>query len=192
VPIDETHRLHAQSPYAATKVAADQLAISYWHSFGTPVVIARPFNTFGPRQSARAIVPTIVTQALALDRIELGATHPTRDFVYVEDTVAGLIRCAQGARVEGEVLNLGTGVETSIAVLAELVLELLGRDLPIVAAADRLRPTASELERLLADSSKARAMLAWEPQISLAEGIRRTIDWIETSLELYKPSIYNV
>ena len=123
VPIDEEHPLHPQSPYAASKVGADQLALSFQRSFGTPVVIARPFNTYGPRQSARAVIPTIVTQALSRDVIELGATDPTRDFLFVEDTVQGLIRCAEADGVEGEVINLGTGVEVSIGELAQRVLE---------------------------------------------------------------------
>jgi NAD dependent epimerase/dehydratase len=192
VPIDESHPLQAQSPYAASKVAADQLALSYWRSFDAPVVIARPFNTFGPRQSARAVVPTIVTQALARDRIELGATSPTRDFVFVEDTVAGILRCAKVAGIEGHVLNLGTGVEVSIGAVAERVLEILGRRLPIVSAPDRLRPAGSELQRLVCDAGKAQALLDWRRQVDLDEGLRRTVEWIEASLGRYKPSIYNL
>jgi dTDP-glucose 4,6-dehydratase len=192
VPIDERHPLQAQSPYAATKVAADQLALSYWRSFATPVVIARPFNTFGPRQSARAVIPTIVTQALARDRIELGATTPTRDFLFVEDTVAGIVRCGAVPDVEGEVLNLGTGIEVSIGELAARVLALLGRDLPIVSAPDRLRPPASELERLVCDAGKAHALLDWRHKVDFDEGLRRTVEWLESSLGLYKPAIYNL
>ncbi len=192
VPIAEGHPLQAQSPYAATKVAADQLALSYRRSFGTPVVIARPFNTFGPRQSARAVIPTIVTQALARDRVELGATFPTRDFLFVEDTVAGIIRCGEVAGIEGEVVNLGTGVEVTIGELAERVLKLVGRDLPIVSAPDRLRPPSSELQRLACDSSKAHALLGWRHRVDLDEGLRRTVDWIEGSLAFYKPSKYNL
>lgn len=192
VPIAEGHPLQAQSPYAATKVAADQLALSYRRSFGTPVVIARPFNTFGPRQSARAVIPTIVTQALARDRVELGATFPTRDFLFVEDTVAGIIRCGEVAGIEGEVVNLGTGVEVTIGELAERVLKLVGRDLPIISAADRLRPPSSELQRLACDSSKAHTLLGWRHRVDLDEGLRRTVDWIEGSLAFYKPSKYNL
>ncbi len=192
VPIAEGHPLQAQSPYAATKVAADQLALSYRRSFGTPVVIARPFNTFGPRQSARAVIPTIVTQALARDRVELGATFPTRDFLFVEDTVAGIIRCGEVAGIEGEVVNLGTGVEVTIGELAERVLKLVGRDLPIISAADRLRPPSSELQRLACDSSKAHTLLGWRHRVDLDEGLRRTVDWIGGSLAFYKPSKYNL
>jgi NAD dependent epimerase/dehydratase len=192
VPITEGHPLQAQSPYAATKVAADQLALSYRRSFGTPVVIARPFNTFGPRQSARAVIPTIVTQALARDRVELGATSPTRDFLFVEDTVAGIALCSEVAGIEGEVMNLGTGVEIPIGELAERILELVGRDLPIVSAPDRLRPPSSELARLACDSSKAHALLGWRHRVGLDEGLRRTVEWIEGSLAVYKPSKYNL
>jgi len=192
VPIAEGHPLQAQSPYAATKVAADQLALSYRHSFGTPVVIARPFNTFGPRQSARAVIPTIVTQALARDRVELGATSPTRDFLFVEDTVAGIARCGEVAGIEGEVVNLGTGVEIPIGELAERILGLVGRDLPIISATDRLRPPSSELQRLVCDSSKAHALLGWRHRVGLDEGLRRTVDWIEGSMAVYKPSKYNL
>jgi NAD dependent epimerase/dehydratase len=192
IPIDESHPLYAQSPYAASKVAADQLALSYGRSFGTPVVIARPFNTFGPRQSARAVIPTIVMQALAREQIELGATWPTRDFVYVSDTVDGIIRCGEERGIEGEIFNLGTGVETSVGELAERILEITGGEAPIVEASDRLRPTGSEVERLVADSTKARRMLGWIPQADLGTGLERTVSWIEASLDLYKPSIYNI
>jgi NAD dependent epimerase/dehydratase len=192
VPIDEEHPLNAQSPYAATKIAADQLAMSFWRSFETPVVIARPFNTFGPRQSARAVIPTLITQALAREDVELGSTHPTRDFLYVEDLTRGLERCADADGVEGEVINLGSGSEISIADLAEEVFRLVGREAALSFSEDRARPPRSEVERLLADTSKANRLLDWSPEISFEDGLRRTIEWFEGFLELYKPSIYNV
>jgi dTDP-glucose 4,6-dehydratase len=192
VPIDEEHRLHPQSPYAASKVAADQLALSFERSFGTPVVVVRPFNTYGPRQSARAVIPTIVMQALSRDVVELGATAPTRDFLYVEDTVLGMVRCAEADGVEGEVINLGTGTEVSIGEVAERVMQLLGRDVPLELDENRLRPQDSEVERLLADTTKARKILGWEPSVELDEGLQRTVDWLTRSLDAYKTSIYNV
>jgi NAD dependent epimerase/dehydratase len=192
VPIDEEHPLNAQSPYAATKIGADQLALSFRRSFETPVVVARPFNTFGPRQSARAVIPTLITQALALESVELGSTHPTRDFLYVEDLARGCRRCAEAAGVEGEVINLGTGTEISIADLAETVFRLVGRESALSYSEDRARPPQSEVERLLADTSKARRLLDWSPEVTLEEGLKRTIEWFESSLDAYKPSIYNV
>jgi dTDP-glucose 4,6-dehydratase len=192
VPIDEEHRLHPQSPYAASKVAADQLALSFQRSFGTPVVVVRPFNTYGPRQSARAVIPTIVTQALALETVELGATTPTRDFLYVEDTARGMVRGAEALGVEGGVINLGTGTEVSIAEVAERVMQLLGRDVPVELDENRLRPQDSEVERLVADTSKARELLGWEPSVELDEGLQRTVDWLTRSLDAYRPSLYNV
>jgi dTDP-glucose 4,6-dehydratase len=192
IPIDEQHPLHPQSPYAATKVAADQLALSYQRSFGTPVVIARPFNTFGPRQSARAVIPTIVTQALTRDTIELGATDPTRDFLYVGDTVGGIMRCAEVEGIEAEVINLGTGVEVSIGEIVQRVLQLVGRELPVVLDEQRVRPPDSEVERLVADTGKAKTVFAWEPAVDLDAGLKATIDWVEHSLDRYKTSTYNV
>ena len=192
VPIDEEHPLHPQSPYAASKVGADQLALSYFRSFGTPIVIARPFNTYGPRQSARAVIPTIATQALSREVVELGATDPTRDFLYVEDTVAGILAAATAGGVEGEVINLGTGEEVSIGEVAQRVLGLVGRELLLSLDEKRLRPPDSEVERLVADTSKANALLGWKAEIELDEGLRRTVDWISGSLESYNPSIYSV
>jgi NAD dependent epimerase/dehydratase len=192
VPIDEEHPLQAQSPYAATKVGADKLALSYQQSFGTPVVVVRPFNTYGPRQTARAVIPTIISQALTRDRIELGSTTPTRDFLYVEDTVSGMMCCAERAGVEGEVFNLGTGREISIGDTAVMIQELLGSDKPIASADDRRRPTDSEVERLVADVGKAETRLAWRSQTEFPEGLRRTVEWMRTALDRYKPSIYNV
>jgi dTDP-glucose 4,6-dehydratase len=192
VPIDEEHPLHPQSPYAASKVGADQIALSFQRSFGTPVVVARPFNTYGPHQSARAVIPTIVTQALARDVVELGATDPTRDFLFVEDTVSGMMRCAEAEGVEGEVINLGTGFEISIGELAERVLRQLGKELPVTLDRDRLRPADSEVERLVAGTAKAKGLLGWEPEVDLDEGLRRTIEWLTGSLGAYKASIYNV
>jgi dTDP-glucose 4,6-dehydratase len=192
VPIDEEHPLHPQSPYAATKVGADQLALSYQRSFGTPVVILRPFNTYGPRQSARAVIPTIIAQALSREEIKLGATSPTRDFLYVADTVQGLLRCATAEGIEGETINLGTGVEVSIGDLAQRILRLIGVEVPIALDEGRLRPPNSEVERLVADVSKAKRLLAWQPEVSLDEGLRRTIEWLTGSLSSYKTSVYNV
>jgi nucleoside-diphosphate-sugar epimerase len=173
-------------------VGADQLALSYQRSFGTPVVVARPFNTYGPRQSARAVIPTIATQALARDVVELGATSPTRDFLYVEDTAAGIVACSEADGVEGEVVNLGTGSEISIGDLAERILELTGRDVSVSLDEKRLRPPDSEVERLVADVTKGRRLLEWEPCVDLDEGLRRTVEWLSGSLEAYKPSLYNV
>ena len=192
VPIDEEHPLNAQSPYAATKVAADQLALSFKRSFDTNVVIARPFNTYGPRQSARAVIPALITQALGRDQVELGVTYPTRDFVYVADTVRGLARCAEADAVEGEVINLGTGVETAISELMEGVFRLLDRELPVAFSAERARPPESEVQRLLADVTKADRLLGWTANVVLDDGLRRTMDWFVDSLDAYKPSLYNV
>jgi NAD dependent epimerase/dehydratase len=192
VPIDERHALNAQSPYAATKSAADQVAVSYWRSFSIPVAVARPFNTFGPRQSARAVIPTIITQALSRDVIELGSTHTTRDFLFVEDTAAGIEACGQADGIEGEVINLGSGREISIAEVVERVLAILGLDTPVVTDSERLRPDQSEVERLIADWGKARQLLGWEPRVDFDEGLRRTIEWLQAAPEVYKPSLYNV
>jgi len=192
VPIDEGHPLQAQSPYAASKVGADKLALSYQQSFDTPVVVARPFNTFGPRQTARAIIPTIISQALSREEIQLGSTTPTRDFLYVTDTARGMMRCAEVAGVEGETFNLGTGLEISVGDTAARILEALGVDVPITVADDRKRPPNSEVERLVADISRARDRLGWHPEVDFDEGLRRTIDWLRGSLESYKPALYNV
>jgi NAD dependent epimerase/dehydratase len=192
VPIAESAPLNAQSPYAATKVAADQLALSYAAAFDLPVVIARPFNTFGPRQSMRAVIPTIIAAAINEDEIVLGSTTPTRDFLYVEDTVGGLMRCAVAGGVEGNVINLGTGNEISVGEVAHLILEELGTDKPIRLADERVRPARSEVQRLRADISRAGALLGWAPSVSFVDGLRQTIAWFRTALESYKPSLYNV
>lgn len=192
IPISESHPLVPQSPYAATKVAADQLALSYWRSFSTPVVVARPFNTFGPRQSARGVIPAIVTQALSRDVIELGSTTPTRDFLYVGDTARALTRCGLAEGVEGETFNFGTGREISIGSLADEIVRRVGSDARVVQSDERMRPPNSEVDRLVADAGKARQILGWRPEVELEEGLQRTIDWIRSSPSLYKPTIYNV
>lgn len=194
VPIDEEHPLQAQSPYAATKIAADQLALSYVRSFETPVVVVRPFNTYGPRQSARAVIPTIITQALRGERIELGSLDPTRDFVYVDDTVAGMVAAATAPGAIGETINLATGDEISIRELLATILRLVNEDdeLSVEIMAARVRPSGSEVERLLGDPRKAERLLGWKAQVSLEDGLARTIDWMRDSLGLYKPGMYNV
>jgi dTDP-glucose 4,6-dehydratase len=193
VPIAETHPLHPQSPYAASKVGADQMAMSYFASFDLPVVIGRPFNTYGPRQTARAIIPTIISQALARDdAIELGSLATTRDFVYVEDTVAGLTAMAERDGVEGETINIGTGAETSVGALVQGIRDALDCRLPVFADPLRRRPPRSEVERLCADASKARALLGWHATVPLDEGLDRTIEWLRTAVDAYKPAQYNV
>lgn len=192
IPMPEEHPLHPQSPYAASKVGADQLALSYAHSFQLPVVVARPFNTFGPRQSARAVIPTIVTQALTRDRIELGAVDPIRDFLYVADTVEGLARCAEAEDVVGEVINLGTGREHAVREVVDLVFAAVGRELPVEVAEERLRPPDSEVDRLCASVDKARTRLGWEAKVPFEEGLRRTIDWLAESLDAYRAELYGI
>jgi dTDP-glucose 4,6-dehydratase len=192
VPIDEDHPMNAQSPYAATKVGADQLALSYKGSFDLPVVVVRPFNTYGPRQTARAVIPTIISQALAQDTISLGSVETTRDFVFVADTVAGMMRCAEVDGIEGEVINLATGTEVTIAEVVRRVRAMLGKELPVAEDANRVRPADSEVERLLGDPTKAHRLLDWEATVDLDEGLRRVAEWMGRSLSKYKATQYNV
>lgn len=182
VPIDEQHPLQAQSPYAATKIAADQLALSYHRSFGLPVTVVRPFNTYGPRQSARAVIPATITQiADGAETIRLGALHPTRDFSFVTDTAAGFLALAACDAAIGEVTNIGSGFEISVGDMVRLVSEIVGRPVAVEADAARLRPAASEVERLFADIAKAERLAGWRPAFAGLDGFRRglelTVDW---------------
>jgi len=192
VPIDENHPLQGQSPYSASKIAADKLAESFYCSYSLPVAVCRPFNTYGPRQSMRAVIPTIITQALTKDEIHLGTLSPTRDFTFVADTVAGFIRIAESPRSVGEVINIGAGFEISIGDLAAKICSLIGKDVPIVSEEQRKRPAKSEVNRLYADSRRAKELIGWEPQVSLDEGLQRTISWVYSSLNLYQPDKYYV
>lgn len=191
-PMDEKHPLEARSPYAASKIGADQLSLSYHRAFGLPVVVVRPFNTYGPRQSLRAVIPTIISQALFSNTVRLGALHPTRDFNYVTDIVQGFILAAQAENLEGEVVNLGTGRETSIADLCEIVKETLDVDFQVIQEKRRLRPESSEVERLVCDATKARKLLGWEPRIQLEEGIRYTAEWVQEKLARAEVGAYHV
>ena len=179
-PMDETHRLHPQSPYAASKASADHLVQSYCHSFKLPAVIVRPFNTFGPRQSTRAVIPTIIVQALRTGEIEIGSTSPTRDFNYVKDIARGFALAGTVPDIEGEVFNLGTGVEHSILDVIEMVATILDIELVVAERTDRVRPDASEVHRLLADSEKATTHLGWSPRYTFREGLEEAIEWYET------------
>lgn len=192
VPIDEKHPLQGQSPYSATKIGADKIAEAFHLSFGLPVVTVRPFNTFGPRQSARAVIPTIVSQALTRDEIRLGNLEPTRDLNYVANTVDGFIKAAESPKAIGETINLGSGQEISIRDLASLILRLLGKDLPITSEHLRMRPQDSEVERLCADNRKSQSILGWKPQYSLEEGLAATIEWIRENSDRYRPGVYVV
>lgn len=178
IPIDESHPLQAQSPYAATKIAADQIALSYHRSFGTSVAIVRPFNTFGPRQSLRAVIPTVITQAASgVSPIRLGALAPTRDFNFVEDTVDAFIKVGESDACIGEVLNAGSGRETSIGDVAAVIAKLMDRSIEIFHDDERLRPESSEVYRLVADSGKLHRLTGWRPTHSLEEGLAKTITW---------------
>jgi NAD dependent epimerase/dehydratase len=190
VPITEDHPLEPQSPYAASKVAADKLMDSYRRSFNLPVSVLRPFNTYGPRQSARAIIPTIITQALSGSTLRLGALHPRRDLVFVEDTAAGFVAAATSEAALGRTVHLGTDEDVSVAELVEIVGELLGRDLTVETDPARLRPAQSEVERLRASPALARALLGWEPRVDLRSGIARTIEWIERNVRQYRVDHY--
>jgi dTDP-glucose 4,6-dehydratase len=177
-PIDEAHRLHAQSPYAASKVGADKLAEAFFLSFDLPVVVARPFNTFGPRQSQRAVIATIVAQALSGAPLSIGETTPSRDFVYVGDTVEALVKLGSSRANSGETFNISTGVDVPIAAIIELVGDLLGRDLLVLTDERRLRPERSEVVRLVGSSAKLRAAYDWEPETCLVDGLRTVIEWM--------------
>jgi dTDP-glucose 4,6-dehydratase len=199
VPINEDHPLQGQSPYSATKIAADQLAYSFHASFGLPVVIARPFNTYGPRQSARAVIPTIITQiANGARQIKLGAISPTRDFNFVRDTVAGFIAALDSNQGLGEVVNFGSNFEISIGDTARLIAEAMDTEIEIIADETRLRPENSEVERLWADNSKAKRLFGWQPSYGEREGFKRglaeTAEWFSepANLRSYKADIYNL
>lgn len=193
IPINESHPINPQSPYAATKVSADLLALTFHRSFGTPIAIVRPFNTFGPRQSARAIIPTIITQLLNnKEKIKLGSLSPTRDLTYVKDTVSGFIKAAEQECSIGEVINIGSNFELSIGDLAKLIAKIMNKGINIETQEERIRPEKSEVERLLADTSKAKELLNWQPTYSLEDGLKETIDWLTTHIDLYKSGIYNI
>jgi NAD dependent epimerase/dehydratase len=199
VPITEDHPLQGQSPYSASKIAADQIAMSFHSSFGTPVTIVRPFNTYGPRQSARAVIPTIITQIANGGRqIKLGALHPTRDFNYVSDTVAGLMAALNAQRGVGEVINIGSNFEISIGDTARAIAEVMGVGIEICTDEQRLRPEKSEVMRLWAANDKARDLLGWQPRYGGLDGFRRglaeTVDWLTTPAHLsrYRSDVYNL
>jgi dTDP-glucose 4,6-dehydratase len=192
VPMDENHPLQAQSPYAASKIGADKVAESFYLSYGLPITIFRPFNTYGPRQSARAVIPTIITQALTKQKVFLGNLYPTRDFTYVDDTVNGFVLAAKSPQSVGETINIGSGVEISILELSEKIISLIEKDVKIISDKSRGRPPKSEIERLCADTKKAKKILGWRPKISFEEGMKMTIDWISKNLDFYKPEIYQV
>ncbi|MCZ2145990.1 MAG: GDP-mannose 4,6-dehydratase [Anaerolineales bacterium] len=190
VPIDEQHPLQGQSPYSASKIGADKLVESYYRAFGVPAVTIRPFNTYGPGQSARAVIPTIITQALQAEEIHLGNLDALRDFTYLDDTVAAFIKAAETPGIDGETFNLGSGHEVSIRELSEEIVALTGSRARVVVDEERLRPEKSEVVRLLADNSKARRVLGWAPQVELREGLTRTIAWVRAHMDFYRPGRY--
>jgi dTDP-glucose 4,6-dehydratase len=190
VPMGERHPLEAQSPYAASKVGADKLTDAYVRSHGLPAVIVRPFNTYGPRQSSRAVVPTIVTQALAGDYVRLGELDTRRDLTFVSDTVSGFIAAAASDEALGRTVHLGTGQDASVREIVTLVGEIVGRDLTVDVDAHRLRPPDSEVQRLLSDPALARRLIGWSPTVGLREGLARTVDWIADHLDQYRVGQY--
>ncbi len=192
-PIDEKHPFQGQSPYSATKIGADRLAESFYRSFGLPLTIVRPFNTYGPRQSARAVIPTIITQLLAgQNEIRLGALTPTRDMNYVSDTVAGFMAIAKSEKTIGEEINIAAGVETSIGALAAMLIDKLNPGARIVCEQTRLRPDKSEVERLLGCNKKLRLLTSWRPAVSLPDGLDKTIEWLSANMRGYRPDEYTL
>lgn len=193
VPIDEKHPFQGQSPYSATKIGADRLAESFYRSFGMPISIVRPFNTYGPRQSARAVIPTIITQLLSgSQEIKLGALKPTRDFNYVLDTVNGFKKIYESENTVGEEINIATMKEISIGTLAEEIIRQINPSAKIICDEERLRPEKSEVNRLLGDNAKIRKLTGWEPKYTLEQGISETIRWLEDNLSFYKAGVYNI
>ena len=190
VPIDEKHPLQGQSPYSASKIGADKIAESFYCSYEAPVVTVRPFNTYGPRQSMRAVIPTIITQILTHNSIKLGNLSTTRDFTFVKDTVNGFLQAGQASNVLGEAINLGTGEEISIGNLTQKIARLIGKEITINIDQERLRPSKSEVMRLLSNNIIAKEKMNWSPNISLDEGLEKTIDWIKDHLKLYDIDSY--
>lgn len=191
-PIDEKHPLQGQSPYSASKIGADKIVESYYRSFDLPVSTLRPFNTFGPRQSARAVIPTIISQALASDVIVLGSLCPVRDLTYVKDTVQGFIKMAESERVIGEVINIGNGKGITIGDLANQIIALFDKNIEIRTEEKRIRPEKSEVMKLICDNSKAEAFMDWRPTYTLDSGLKETVEFISAHLDHYKPKIYNL
>lgn len=193
VPIDEKHPFQGQSPYSATKIGADRLAESFYRSFNLPVTIVRPFNTYGPRQSARAVIPTIIMQLLAgKEEIKLGALSPTRDFNYVKDTARGFIEITKSDMTIGEEINIATGKEISIGMLAQTLIQQINPNARIICEEERMRPSKSEVERLLGCNKKIKQLTNWEPHYSLEQGLQETIEWIKNNMHEYKTDIYNI
>jgi dTDP-glucose 4,6-dehydratase len=189
IPIAESHPLEAQSPYAATKIASDKLIDGFIRSFSLPATIVRPFNTYGPRQSARAVIPTIISQALYSDRVRIGSLHPRRDLTFVTDTAAAFI-AATGDKALGQTVQLGTGADVSIGEIAEMIAEILDQPLDLEVEKERIRPEASEVERLISTPEKAKELMGWEPTIDLREGLVKTIDWVREHPELFRTDEY--
>jgi len=192
VPIDEGHPLQAQSPYSASKIGADKIAESFFLSFNTPVVTLRPFNTYGPRQSARAVIPTIITQLMSGGRIRLGNLHTTRDLNFVSNTVDGFVAAATASNVLGSTINLGSGREITVENLAKMTADLMGVPLAVEEELERVRPAGSEVERLIAANGLARQLLDWEPHIPLEKGLTQTIAWMRDHLHRYRPEKYTL
>ncbi|MCZ6766613.1 MAG: GDP-mannose 4,6-dehydratase [bacterium] len=191
-PIDESHPLQAQSPYSASKIAADKIAESFHLSYKLPVVTVRPFNTYGPRQSARAVIPTIISQALTSDTVRLGSLTPRRDLTFVKDTVRGFMLAARKESAVGEVVNLGTQEDMSIGELADRCIALIGRKCEVVEDQQRIRPEGSEVMQLLADTTKAGKILGWKPEVTLDDGLKATIEYIRENTSRFKADIYNI
>ncbi len=192
VPIDENHPLQGQSPYSASKIGADKLAESFYCSFDLPIVTVRPFNTYGPRQSARAVIPAIVIQALKGNRVQLGNLDAFRDFTYVQDTVDGFLLAAQAQHVEGKTINLGIGQGIRISDLVSMISSIMGKKIDVEVDSERLRPEKSEVNRLLSDNTLAKELLGWSPQISLQEGLAKTIEWISEHQDFYLTTNYQI
>lgn len=193
VPMDENHPFQGQSPYSATKIGADRLAESFYKSFNMPITIVRPFNTYGPRQSARAVIPTIITQLLSgAEQIKLGSLTPTRDFNYVKDTVNGFIKISKSDKTIGEEINIATQKEISIGKLAEELIRQINPSCKIICDEERIRPEKSEVERLLGSNKKIKELTNWFPKFSFEEGISETIDWFKNNIKYYKSDIYNI
>jgi NAD dependent epimerase/dehydratase len=191
-PIDEDHPLQGQSPYSASKIGADKLVESYWRSFGTRVITIRPFNTYGPRQSARAVIPTIISQAFEQPQIQLGALDPQRDLTYVGDTVEGFLAAAERPELAGETINLGTGYTESVGEIVQRIQRLMGTQKPVVEDTRRIRPAKSEVMKLVSDNRKALRLMGWAPRTELDEGLRRTIQSVSANPGAYRSSEYNV